>query len=225
MFNQTFDLSDILRIFFLTFLELLLSADNAIVLGLLVSHLPEKSRAKALYIGVFSAFFLRAFALIGLAFFLKYQWLQLLGAAYLIYLSIHHFIKKRKKLIFPGEYSFWKTVIFIELFDLAFALDSIIAGIAFISSNTSGLLFESKLWIVYTGGILGLLGIRYASNLFSKLIHQFPRLETTAFIMVGLIGLKLAYSVLPHPPVSLEPFFWMILVLLFILGLTKRVKK
>ena len=81
MFGQTFEYSDLARLGALAFIEMLLSADNAVVLGLLAHALPEKLRKKALFIGLASAFFLRAAALLAISFLIRYRWLQLIGAA------------------------------------------------------------------------------------------------------------------------------------------------
>lgn len=223
MFDQTFAVSDIPKIFFLSFLEIILSADNAVVLGMLAARLPEPLRKKALYIGSISAFFIRAFTLLILSFLIQYQWVQILGAAYLLYLSIRYFThqKKKNKESRPTG-NFWKTVILIELFDIAFAIDSILAGVAFISSNDPQK-FYSKIWIVYVGGMIGLLGIRYAAHLFSSLMERFPKLESNAHMMIGWIALRLIYELFPHPAIF-EPIFWIVLVALFLLGLRKKDK-
>jgi YkoY family integral membrane protein len=217
MFGQTFDLTDIPRVGALALLEIFLSADNAIVLGVLAHALPEKLRVKALYIGLISAFFLRAGALLIVSFLLRYPWLQLLGGAYLIFLSVQQLLKKRKQPEFPSPTSFWKTVLLIELFDLAFAVDSIVAGVAFIASKEpSPNYFHPKLWIVYVGGMIGLGGIRYAADLFSRLMLRFPRLELSAYLLVGWIGLKLLIvSQQPDLPL-LEPIFWIGFLLLLL---------
>lgn len=220
MLDQSFALSDILKVIILAFIEILLSTDNAIVLGVLAAPLPEKLRKKALYIGALSAFVIRALALLSISFLLEYRWIQVLGALYLIYLSVRYFIKKKRSLIPSVDHSFWKTVILIELFDLAFAVDSIVAGIAFIGAPPPHHL-HPKLWIVYIGGIIGLLGIRYAAHLFSDLIHKFPRLETSAHLLIGVIGFKLAYNMFPNAP-SLEPTFWGATILFLFFGFTKR---
>lgn len=213
MIEQTFAFSDIPRIFTLAFLEILLSADNAVVLGVLSHSLPPPLRRRALFIGIASSFVLRAAALLGIALLLESIWFQLLGGAYLAYLSIRSFFKKQKSADIKPIHSFWKVVLLVELLDLVFAIDSIVAGVAFINGSFS------KLWIVYLGGMIGLLGMRYAAGLFSSLIDRFPRLEQSAYLMVGWIGIKLGFSAFdwPLPP----PLFWSVIALLFLLGFYK----
>ncbi|MBS0626428.1 MAG: hypothetical protein JSS32_10290 [Verrucomicrobia bacterium] len=226
MFGQTFEWVDLPRLLVLIFIEILLSADNAIVLGVLTHSLPQKLRTKALLIGSVSAFFFRAGALFALSYLLKHPWIQILGGLYLIYLSVRHFLKKKDaSLITPeGGKNFWKIVFFIELFDLAFAIDSILAGLAFIETTRVDVGFNPKLWIVYVGGMIGLFGIRYTAHIFSHFIDRFPRLEPIAYFLVGWIGIKLAYTVLDefisyHIP--FEPIFWIVLVLTLISGFIK----
>lgn len=211
MLEQSFALSDIPRILTLAFLEMLLSADNAIVLGLLARSLPNAHRKKAFFIGLASSFLLRAAAILAVATLLKYSWIQLAGAAYLLYLPLRHFTKKPLPAASPTAHSFWKTVLLIELFDLIFAIDSIVAGVAFIETDLS------KLWIVYAGGMIGLIGMRYAAGLFSWLVDRFPRLEHSAYLMVGWIGIKLGLAALSYPLPS--PLFWILLAFFFLLGL------
>lgn len=220
MLQQTFDPTDLPRLFSLVFIELALSADNAIVLGLITHKLAPYLRKKALIIGSLSAFFFRAAAILGASWLLRYAWMRIIGGIYLIYLSIRHFCKKKKNSSFQSkEFSFWKTLLLIEFLDLAFAIDSILAGIAFISPSPSKL--NPKLWIVYLGGMIGLLSVRYAAHWFSKLIDLFPRLETSAFLLIAWIGLKLCYEALSLP-ISIEPLFWPVLILILALGFTRK---
>ncbi len=80
----------------LIILEGLLSSDNALVLAVMVKHLPSEKRRKALFYGLFGAYIFR-FIAIGLGVFLiKLWWIKVLGAAYLAWLSIKYFIDKRK---------------------------------------------------------------------------------------------------------------------------------
>ena len=216
LFDQSFTFVDVPSIFTLTLLELLLSADNAVVLGVVTHALPKEQRKKALYIGVISAFFLRVGALLLIAILLKSKWVQILGGLYLFYLSIRYFYQRKKKVEFKPQLSFWKAVVLIELLDLLFAIDSIIAGVAFINEDLP------KLWIVYFGGMLGLLGMRYAANIFSRLMDRLPRLEMTAYMIVGWIGVKLGLGGFQiHIPSYL---FWTIILGFFLFALIDRRK-
>lgn len=221
MFGQTFSLFDLPQVLTLSFIELLLSADNAIVIGLMLQTIAKEKRKQALWIGFASAFFFRAIGLLSASFLLRYTALQLVGALYLLYICIHHFLAPKKAYDAPAASSvpFWRALLSIELTDLAFAIDSIIAGVAFIGPTQQSI--HPKLWIVYLGGMLGLFGICYAAQAFSYLIERFPRLEWSAYIMVGWIGGKLAFSAL-HTSLPGGPFlFWGFIVLLFLYGLSK----
>jgi len=214
VFDQVFALGDIPKIFVLSFIELLLSADNAVIIGALIHNLPRHLRKKALVIGVSFAFFIRAVAIASVSILFKYTWIQLLGAIYLIHLSISYFTKKNKALEKKGSTSFWKTVLLIEVLDTIFALDSIVAGLAFVNSS------YSKIWIVYCGGMVGLIGMRFAADFFGSLMDRFPQLEASAYIMVGWVGVKLALSSIGW--IIPAPVFWAFTLIVFLFGFLKQ---
>ncbi|HLB53096.1 MAG TPA: hypothetical protein VJK48_05245 [Chlamydiales bacterium] len=224
MLGQTFSFSDILTVLILALLEILLSADNAVVLALFVKGLPERLQKKALYIGFISAFFLRALALGLIAYLVHFFWFQLIGALYLIYLSLQYWFSKNKPSTFHvTPLSFKKTVMKIELFDLLFAMDSILAGVAFISSPSypNGV-HTSKLWIVYLGGMIGAFTIRYAASLLSLIAARFPRIESAAYGMIGWIGLKLILTSFSLTFPYFFPLFWLGLIIILLWGLYRR---
>lgn len=88
-----------------------------------------------------------------------------------------------------GLAKFWPTVAVIELTDIAFAIDSILAALAFIPPSV--VTPNPKLWVVITGGMLGVILMRYAAVIFIKMLDRFPRFETAAYLLVTVIGLKL----------------------------------
>ncbi len=197
--------NDFLLIGLLVFLEGILSVDNALVLALLAKHLPKKEQRKALSYGLIGAFLFRFIALAMVSYLVKWTWVKFVGGGYLLYVAIKHLFFGVK----PGDRqpkttgsSFWRTVIAIELTDVAFAVDSILAGIA----------LTPKLWIVFTGGVLGIVLMRFAASAFIKLIERFPRLETTAYVLVLIIGVKVILEALRLPGVDFHspqaPSFW-----------------
>lgn len=90
--------------------------------------------------------------------------------------------------------SFWMAVAVIELTDIAFAVDSILAAIALVGSPPAGHpagATHPKLWVVITGGMLGVMLMRVAAAMFIRLLEKFPRFEVSAYLLVIVIGLKL----------------------------------
>lgn len=104
--------------------------------------------------------------------------------------------------------NFWMTVAVIELTDIAFAVDSILAAIALVGSPPAGHpehMPHPKLWVVLLGGILGIILMRVAAAIFIRLLEKYPRFETAAYLLVSVIGLKLladwGFNSAEHPHV------------------------
>ena len=85
---------------------------------------------------------------------------------------------------------FWPTVFVIEMTDIAFAVDSILAAIAMIPAVPPSQT-NPKLWVVIAGGMLGVVLMRFAAVIFIRMLEKFPRLEVSAYLLVIVIGLKL----------------------------------
>ncbi len=96
-----------------------------------------------------------------------------------------------------GYARFWPTVGSIGLTDIAFAVDSILAAIALIGppplvGNPPVIArFHPKLWVVFTGALLGMIALRFAAGIVIKLLDKFPRFEIAAYLLVLVIGMKL----------------------------------
>jgi len=202
---------DLVTIAFLVFLEGVLSIDNALVLAMLARQLPEKQQKRALTYGLIGAIIFRLLALAIVTQLMEWNWVKFVGGGYLLFLAIKHFTRGEdhasKRKIYA---TFWKTVILIELTDIAFALDSILAAVA----------LTNKFWIVFTGGMLGTIFMRFAASGFIHLLKKFPDLETTAYLLVALIGTKVILEGLRLPGLDFHhttsPAFWIFWVLMFI---------
>ena len=210
----------------LILIEGLLSADNALVLAVLVKHLPDKQRKRALMYGMLGAYFFR-FLFIGIGVYLVEFWfIKVLGALYLGWLCIAHFLQmgqedqmkemKKSGLMVRIFGTFWATVVSVELMDIAFSIDSIFA--AFAVSN--------QVWVLLIGGMLGILMMRTIAGVFLLIIEKIPELEATAFIIIGVIGLKMLVSVIgiqvPH-----YLFFLFLLItfsITFVVHIMNRIK-
>ena len=95
----------------LAFLEGLLSADNALVLALMVRHLPKREQRRVLFYGIWGAVGFRVIALLLSAFLLKFWFFKVLGGLYLLYLATSHFLSTRDDQgIASGAEGFMSTV-------------------------------------------------------------------------------------------------------------------
>ena len=76
----------------LVLLEGLLSADNALVLAVMVRHLPKHQQTRALRYGIWGAFVFRLIAVVFAYQLIQFWFLKVIGGAYLIYLTLKHFV-------------------------------------------------------------------------------------------------------------------------------------
>ncbi|TQR20188.1 TerC family protein [Psychrobacillus vulpis] len=233
-------------------LEGLLAADNAVVMAVMVKHLPKDKQKKALFYGLLGAFIFRFLALFMITFLVNIWQVQAIGAAYLLFISIKHIYDSRKK---DDEKDveekekkgsgFWVTVLKVELADIAFAIDSMLAAVAIavtlphLGSYEIGGINGGQFAVMFLGGVIGLIIMRFAAHKFVKLLEKYPTLETAAFLIVGWVGVKLAVLTLSHPKVGIldEHFphsttwsiiFWTVLLVIaasgYILGVVKNKK-
>lgn len=196
-------------------LEGLLAADNALVLAIMVKHLPKEERKKALFYGLVGAFVLRFASLFMISYLVDIWQVQAIGAAYLLFISIKHLTDKALMKDAPripkkrGGSGFWMTVLKVEIADLAFAVDSILAAVALaVALPPSGLftigsLDGAQFLVIFAGGMIGVIIMRFAANLFVTLLHRRPGLEVAAFVIVGWVGVKLTVLVLSHEEINL----------------------
>jgi len=147
-------------------------------------------------------------------------------------------IKRGRKAVTATSLSFWYTVVVIELTDIAFAIDSILAAIALVGQQRpSDTGVHDKLWVVIVGGFIGVVVMRFAAILFIKLLEKFPRFEVSAYLLVLVIGGKLladwGLNSKEHPHrVDFHDYrnpafwiFWVLMVVCFCIGfLPKREK-
>ena len=191
----------------LIILEGLLSADNALVLAIMVKHLPGKQKRKALFYGILGAIGFRLLAIGFGAYLIKIWWIKILGSIYLSWLVIRYFFFKEKddnKISGENSYSFWRTVLAVEMVDIAFSIDSILAALG----------ISDKLWVLCLGGFLGILMMRGVAQIFLVLIEKMPELETTAYILIAFISIKMISSIVGFN--INDMFFFLSLLVLFV---------
>ncbi|HET6399406.1 MAG TPA: DUF475 domain-containing protein [Candidatus Thermoplasmatota archaeon] len=185
-------------------LEAVLSFDNAAVLAAMVRRLPPKDRRKALLYGLVGAYTLRIAAIFLASFLIRTPILKVLGGGYLIFIAAKHFISLRRHqkqegteehVPGPGGWlerlgvpALVAVIIQVELVDLAFAIDQVVAAVA----------FTDKISLVIAASVLGILFLRLAAGVMARVMDWLPILEHMAYIAVTVVGFKL---MLEYPPI------------------------
>lgn len=208
----------------LIFLEGVLSLDNAAVLGAMVAPLPNDrpvpwpralrkignildkplgmQRDAALKVGLLGAYIGRGMMLALATIVIQNPWLRLLGALYLLYLALEYLSNLGKadgdahevKVKEAAEVSFWSVVLTVELADLAFSLDNVVAAVA----------LSEDYWVVLLGVAIGIVLMRFAASLFSRMIEWEPNLEIAAYLLIFAISIELLLDDLFH--IHFQPF-------------------
>ena len=192
----------------LILIESLLSVDNAAVLATMVLDLPKDQRKKALKYGIIGAYVFRGICLLFAAALIRIWWFKPVGGIYLLILAIRHFFfRKNKDEVHTIEEEldhkhrswlyrktlgafgpFWATVILVELMDLAFSIDNVIAANA----------YSKNIILIWTGVFIGILAMRFVAQGFVKLMEKYPFLDTCAYLVIGILGTKLTLSMVTH---------------------------
>jgi tellurite resistance protein TerC len=202
------DYSILIIILQLIFLEGLLSIDNAAVLGTLVAKLPKdqpvpwparlrkigdslhgalgNQRSAALRVGILGAYVGRGLMLLAANFIIRNPWLNVVGALYLIHLAFENLGMANEgddedEIRAMKQETFWSVVISVELADLAFSLDNVVAAVA----------LSDKIWVVMVGVFIGILAMRFAAGWFSVLVEKEPILKPAAYILILAIAIEL----------------------------------
>jgi len=183
-------LSDLATVGLLVVLEGLLSADNALVVAIMILGLPRAEQKLALRYGLLGAFAFRIVATLLAVYLIRLSWVKLLGGLYLIYLTYQHFFESggaeqrntpRPARPWLGLSALWGTILKVELVNIAFSVDSILVAVA----------MSSKTWVVLAGGLIGIVAMRVVIAQLLAIVRRYPTLVDGAFVIIALVGTKL----------------------------------
>ena len=188
----------------LIIIESLLSVDNAAVLATMVMDLPKNQRGKALKYGIWGAYIFRGLAMLFAAVLIKIWWLKPIGGVYLLYLVYDWYKGKQTetneddffdkkdnwlyKITVGSLGNFWATVCLVELMDMAFSIDNVFAVVA----------FTPNIILIWIGVFIGIFAMRFIAQWFVKLMEKYNFLETSAFVVITILGIKLLLSLYEH---------------------------
>jgi tellurite resistance protein TerC len=189
-------------------LDAILSVDNAIALASLVTHLPEKVQLErpkrfakfsydaynpqkvALRAGMIGAYAMRGILLLGASWLISHNWVKVVAAVYLVYLTIANLGTtpgdSKEELEKPAarKRGLFMTIVKVEIADLMFSVENIMGSVA----------YSSKIWAVIAGVFVGIAAMRFVAGLLVRLVQKYPVLGKIGYVLIGSIGVQLLFS-------------------------------
>ena len=203
-------------------LEILLSADNAVALASLTKSLKSSTdRTKALNIGITISLIFRILLILLSSFLLKFLFIRIFAGMYLIYLFFSNINFKNKKLdnslnddlsITNKKFDFLKVVALLSITDLAFSIDSITTAVA----------ISDQYILIVIGALIGVIALRFTSEIFLRLLEYFIRLEMAGYIAILIIGVKLILNTLVKESFLPDYYFYILILISFVWGFSKK---
>ena len=203
-------------------LEILLSADNAVALASLTKSLKNSTdRTKALNIGITISLIFRILLILLSSFLLKFLFIRIFAGIYLIYLFFSNINFKNKKIdtslnddlsITNEKFNFLKVVALLSITDLAFSIDSITTAVA----------ISDQYILIVIGALIGVIALRFTSEIFLRLLEYFIRLEMAGYIAILIIGVKLILNTLVKESFLPDYYFYILIFISFVWGFSKK---
>ncbi|WP_052887511.1 YjbE family putative metal transport protein [Thermogemmatispora carboxidivorans] len=212
-------------------IDLVLSGDNALVIGAAAARLPRRERWLAILVGGGGAVVLRILFAIVATLLLTFPLLQALGGAVLLYIAIHLLMERinHPESAQPagadgapqagvrsgkGAPSLWQALLTIIIADATMSLDNVIAV---------GALAHGNLLLLAAGILLSLLILLFGSALVAELIGRLPWLLDVAALVLGWTAGHMILGDLRLGPFLKQVWWSEYLVYAFCLGLVLAV--
>ena len=203
-------------------LEILLSADNAVALASLTKSLENANdRTRALNIGITISLVFRILLILLSSFLLKFLFIRIFAGLYLIYLFFTNVTFKKQKIdndsnedlsLTNKRFDFLKVVALLSITDLAFSIDSITTAVA----------ISDQYILIVIGALIGVIALRFTSEIFLRLLEYFSRLEMAGYIAILIIGIKLILNTVVKEIILPDYYFYILIFISFVWGFSKK---
>ena len=173
-------------------LNIILSGDNAVVIGLAAAGLPDKLRAKAVLFGIIAAAVLRIIFSIFATYLLGLWWIEIVGGLALLYIAWGFWRELRGKENEDGseghehkEKTLGQALWQIIVADVSMSLDNVLA-VAAIARNNLPMLVIGLLISIVLMGVLG--------GALAKLLDRYKIIAYVGLALIAYIGFELLYE-------------------------------
>jgi YjbE family integral membrane protein len=179
IFNVTWNLSFLLAILNIIFINIVLSGDNAVVIALAVRNLPKQYQTKAIALGAGLAVVLRVILTFFVVLLMEISFLKLVGGLLIFWIAVQLLIEDDGEEKVQASSSLWKAVQIILIADLTMSLDNVL-GVA-------GAANGSLLLLIFGLG-LSIPIIVVGSKILSNLMQRFPIIVVLGAAVLGRVA-------------------------------------
>jgi len=173
-------------------LNIVLSGDNAVVIGMAAAGLSPKLRGRAVLFGIVAAAVLRVIFSIFATYLLELWWIALIGGVALLYIAwtflrelLHHGEEEAAEEGAAREKTLAQALWQIVLADVSMSLDNVLAVAAVARNDVVMLVIGLSVSIV----LMGLLG-----GVLARLLDRFKVIAYVGVALIAWIGLELMWD-------------------------------
>lgn len=191
--------SDVLDIIQIIFADIVLSGDNALVIGMAAAGLPSELRRRAIFIGMAMAAGLRIVFAISASYLLAIEGILLIGGVLLAWVCWRFYKDLREfntlpnepggaQLVSDGEAAetdFGRALVTILIADVSMSIDNIVAVAAIARDNTQMLIF---------GLALAIAMMAFFASLIMKIMLRYRVLSYLGLVLLIYLTVMMLYD-------------------------------
>ena len=175
--------------FQIVLIDIVMAADNAIIIGLIASNFAPNNRKKIIAWGVAAAFIFRIFFAFGASYMFEFAWIKILGGVLLLWVinNIRQDLFNQKKIRSPQvksseTESFRKGVIRVLIADLTLSFDNVLGVVGAAKDNYH---------LLVVGLLLSVFLIATLASYFADYIKKHRWLGYAGLITILIISIQL----------------------------------
>ena len=198
MYYQAILIEQIIILTQIVFIDIILAADNAIIIGLIAANFVAKNRKQIIYWGVAGALIFKIIFALFATYLFEYYFIKILGGFLLIWIvnDLRKDLFEIKKIKSPTkkskEPSFIHSVYKVLLADITISFDNVIGVVAAAKGYFEFMIFGLVLSVVLTGALATYLANYVQRNIWIAYVGLgFILLVAIQLIIGGLVDLEI----------------------------------
>jgi len=171
------------------FIDIIMAADNAIIIGLIASNFTPKNRKQIIMWGVLAAFAFRIIFAFSATYLFSFSFIKIIGGLLLVWIVNdlrQDLFGKQKKIKSPTkvskEPSYMESMYKVIFADITLSFDNVIGVVGASKNNTSLMIFGLLLSVVLVGTI---------ATYFAKYIQNNKWIGYVGLIVILIVALQL----------------------------------